>query len=1217
MLLRRPKMIPKLGGVFLFLLLLSTGLLFAQVDRATVTGIVTDETGALLPGSAVLATQIDTGATFTGVANASGVYNLTALPIGNYQIKVSHDGFKDSVATVYLIAAQVQQLNVKMTVGSTSQTVTVSSAPPLLESQTTNVGMTLESEAVEDLPLNATNGRDAMTLLTNTAPTMSASSITGNQVYSTFIFAGGLGWTNTAYIDGVDAGAGPQGAIATPGMDALQEVQVQTSNENAELGMTGSGVLLFELKSGTNKFHGSGFEFLQNEDLNANTWSNNYFLSNCATNSNPTQCRSVYRRPRDRFNDFGGSAGGPIWKNHTFVFGDYEYYTQSNDTLNVNALTVPTARMLTGDFGELLTGGTNSGPIINSSTGQPYINPCTGLAYQYGEIYDPRTWKTVNGVTCATPFAGNVIPSGLISSQAKVIAGLYSKYYVPTISRIYDNYPSINSNTPSIWKRSMDFKVDHSFSSDHHISASYDYVKWSSVTGGGLVANQGLSTRDPGPLSSEWSNNTPNFIARIVDNYSFTPNVLNTIGLGYSSTQYIQMPTATISNAGQYGFNADASSFPTISYGGSNGVGEQGNSTGVSNYQNYYGYHFQDTLAWQRKNHSFKFGGELYFQGLNTETGGNIENFTFAANTGGPTDSSITPWVGSGFASMMMGNVQSASKNIPYAVYPRQKYLTLFGQDDIKVNNKLTANIGMTWDFTFAGHAQNGHWTNFDVAQQNPNWAPYMGAWTFAQNSGDTFQVNNTFRQFGPHVGLAYQITPKLLGRVSYGLFYVPLGEMNSGAGYNFPSQQAEFWQGTNTVVNSIPGATAFNWDNGYPGQTVTLARTIDQTSQGYDYALYINPDTLKLGYTSDYYIGVQYEMAKNLLWDIRYVGTRGNDLHDTPESIGMNYPSLSTYVPLLVSGKINSMVSSASDAAALGVPYPYAGFSGPAYAAIAPFPQFAYNGSLVKEADIRMGVSAYDAAIFELKSMNFHGLNADLSLTISHLTGSNLSNRDSAYNGNYGYQSADDIQASRNWVQASDTKGIGEGYVTYQLPVGRGRHWLSTSSRLDYLVGGWTIGAFGSYASASPMGAVTSTVQWPFFFSSQRANFTNGATPFNMKNHFHGKVNLSNTASTSNRDFNPNLFATPTLGTLGNSPFKYNNWRWNSGVAHENASLNKAFTFGGERKYEASLRAEFYNVFNRHYLGSPETNMTSANFGNVTSVSGNRSAQVAARFRW
>jgi hypothetical protein len=352
-------------------------------------------------------------------------------------------------------------------------------------------------------------------------------------------------------------------------------------------------------------------------------------------------------------------------------------------------------------------------------------------------------------------------------------------------------------------------------------------------------------------------------------------------------------------------------------------------------------------------------------------------------------------------------------------------------------------------------------------------------------------------------------------------------------------------------------------------------------------------------------------------------MGTTGRDLHDDPESIGRNYPSFSTYSALLTSGHINDTISNAAQAAAANVPYPYPGFSGPAYAAIAPIPQAAsYNNTTVLTTGEQLGVSDYNAVIIEMKARKSHGLSGDLSYTVSHLTGSNLVRNNFANQWGYGYQSADDIPASHNWIQPMDQKSLAEGYVTYYLPLGGGQKWLSASSRLvNYAVSGWTVGAFGSYGSGFPMGTVSSAIQYPFFFGNQRANFANGATADNIKNHFGKHLNLANSTDSSNQDFNPNLFSTPTLGTLGTTPYYYKNWRWNSGAAQENGSLMKAFSFGRDGRFRATIRAEAFNVFNRHYFAAPNTNSSSPYFGQVTSLDAsrpeNRTGQLAARFQW
>lgn len=226
--------------------------------------------------------------------------------MGPYMLSVSQPGFKDyNLTGIVLIAAQVAELNVTMQLGASTETVTVTGAAPLLNAETSSVATTLEATAVEDLLLNASGGQDALTLALATTP----STVGKNGTNQDFIsIAGQPPLTNSVYLDGVESTTGLQGNSATPSKDALQEIQVMNNVADAEFG-TGTAEI-FQLKSGTNQFHGTAFEIFQNEDLNANTWSNNWFAGN--TCNGIATCLATYARKRDRFNDYGGSAGGPI-----------------------------------------------------------------------------------------------------------------------------------------------------------------------------------------------------------------------------------------------------------------------------------------------------------------------------------------------------------------------------------------------------------------------------------------------------------------------------------------------------------------------------------------------------------------------------------------------------------------------------------------------------------------------------------------------------------------------------------------------------------------------------------------------------------------------------------------------------------------------------------------------------------------------------------------
>lgn len=1220
----------RIGALALMMLIIST-VARSQGNRATITGVVTDTSGATVADATVSVTNTATGVAFTQKTNAVGIYRIPALDVGSYSIQISREGFKRYERTdIQLSAAQVAQINAELVLGAIQEAVVVTANAPFLEAETSSTAMTMKEDAIRNLPLNAAGGRDALNLMLSTVPLLSGSAQSPSSEIIMRV-GGGQDHASTVYIDGVEATAGFQGDVATPGLDALQEMQVQTSGITAELGSTGGGVVMYELKSGTNKFHGSGFEFLQNEALNANTWGNNQFLSGCAPSDK--ECRQQYKRARYRFNDWGFSAGGPIWKDRTFIFGDYEYYKNTDHGLALNALTVPTAQMLKGDFSQLLTGGARTGPILDGG-GNPVINPCTGAAYHYGQIFDPQTQRQVGGVTCADPFPGNIIPPNRLSTVAQKVAAAYSKYYTPTIDRVVNNFPAMAAGTPDQTKRNVDIKVDHSFSDKHRLSFSMDYMKFTgeSVNGGFWY------TLGDGPFDSGYDGLYPYWTYRITDNYVFTPRVLNSFSFGFSRVTQDQGPHPKVDQT-TYGFQApgaigNSQQFPCMGFNGANGVGET--SIGMCwNLHNYYNaFRIQDTLTWQRGRHGFKFGGTVFLQQMNGGLGGS-EHYRFAADTGGPIDPSVQPYVGNGFANFMLGNVQSAGALAVVANYPRRKSLHLFAQDDIKVSQNLTVNVGVLWDYNLRLHDKAGQLTNFDLTQQNPLWAPYKGAWTFANNSGDSFERNEYHYQFGPHIGFAYRLTKKLVARGSYGLYYVPIETMNGGAGPGgSPSTQNFFFFGTNSVPNSVEGSIAFNIDNGYPGQTQYLPRTITQTSLGgYGRVDYTQPDFLRLGRSQNWSFGAQYEVAKDVLLDVRYMANRASGLHDTSLDGYINFPSWSTYQSVWSancgsaqspSSCINYQINAPADAAfvsqqsGITVPYPYAGFSGTTATAISPLPQVTSIGYQAWSYGNNHGVSAYNALVAEVKTRNAHGLNIDFSYTLSKATGNVRSATNYSTTWGYSFQSPADLAVAKNWVMGFDRRHLAKGYITYDLPFGRNQKFLSGGGWMDRIVGGWTLGYSGSYGSGTPMGTVWSTVAVPNFFAGTlRANFANGANANNLTHHFSGKLDLTNQQNPSNNGFAPKLFADPAVGTLGNTPYNYNNWRWNPGAASESMSVIKHFSFGHDGRFQASLRGEFYNVFNRHYFGGPDTNLNSSTFGQVTSVWGNRNGQLGARIQW
>jgi hypothetical protein len=1083
------------------------------------------------------------------------------------------------------------------------------------------LGTTMEANAMTDLPLNVSGGRDASVLLYSTVPTM-----TGG--YYLDHIAGSPSFSKTIMIDGTDGNNGMQGFVFAPGMDAIQEMQAQTGSIGVEGSGTGGGVIMYEIKSGTNQFHGSAFYFLHNEIFDANTWESNFFRAQCA--SGDTSCKQTYKRAPDRLNDYGFSAGGPIWKKHTFIFGDYERYVQKNLEQTPLGTNVPTAKMLTGDFSQLLTNGFYSGQIayFNAQNQVVYAtDPCDNNSpVMVGEIFDPTTWNPALG--CGKPFAGNLIPSGRLSTISKGLASIFQQDYAPSPfaptgpgSLTQFNYPTMVSSSPWTNRTAVDLKLDQIFSDKHHLSTSFDYlsIPVRNVPAGGLFDLKA----NGGPFSSASHQSQVDRIFRVIDTYALTPNLLNSLTFSMAQNFVHDDPDTRV-NPSTYGFTNDANSinFPNISYWGSNSVSLSAIGTSTEDVYALNGFHYGDKLQWVKGRHHFSFGGEFTALQNNSNYGGNVQSYVFDTREGNSGDNaSLYNYSGFGFANFMLGDVQSAGQNIPYATYNRRKVFDMYVQDQMKVNSKLTLTMGLRWDVTLPEHEKFGHWTNWDTSLVNPSgiWGNYAGAWAFAGSGNATFEKYEDYHQFGPHIGAAYQVTNKLVARAGFGLFYVPIG-MNERDNHNYasPDEQNYFYSPVNQVTNLLPGTYDFNWDSkAYPGTSQNL-----QTNSSESLALLngqwpwtIDPNSLHLGTTKNWNAGVQYQLTKDMVLNVDYSGNIGRNLHDGALLAYQNYPSFGAYQSLWNSGHVNDWVSDPTSAHNAGIAYPYTGFAGDAWTAIGPYPQVASAGwALVVNSEAPVGSSAYNALIAEVVSRHSNGLTMDLSYTLSKATGnvaldSNLQNT----GGTYWYQDQADYQATGN-VLSYDTRHIVKGYATYDLPFGAHQRWGGGARNLNYLIGGWTVGFQPAYTSGQPLlGPGTGYALIYPGWMGLRANLAPGAK---LGNTFK-KLNPLNLTAAGGQFFNPANFTAPTNGTLGSSPFIFNHWRgWAS--VNENLSAIKHFSFGHDGRYTGSIRADFYDVFNRHQWGEPDVgSLSDAAFGYVTSVSGNRTGQIQARFAW
>lgn len=1181
-----------------FLILLMAAFATAQSDRGTLTGRVTDPSGAVVPNVGVTATHVDTKVVSHGVTSDLGSYTIPNLPIGTYTIEFKVSNFKTYVQEhVTISLGQIVKLDVALALGATTESIEVQADASPLATETANVGTNMKGSDLTILPLSVAGGRDVSNFAFAAVPT-----VTGNS-WSTSI-AGSQTMTKAIVVDGTDANAGIQGTQPPPGMESVQEFEVQTV-VGADAAATGGGAFMYTLKSGTNDFHGSAYGFLANEALDANTWDNNFY---------------GLPRARDRYKDWGFSSGGPVYlpkiyngKNKTFIFGSYEHYDQNDLRFTTSGSTVPTLAMRSGDFSALLDQSVNFG------------TDSAGNTIYRGAIFNPPTGNV---------FPGNIIPSDQISPQAKKVLALYDQYK-PMNDNLTNNYGSLVNGTPIFTMHHLDFKVDQHFGDKNHLSASINYYRQPFLSNSGGLWLQGSS--DPGPLAFSQSATQTSKGVRFVDDHIFSPTLFNTFSLAYNNWYKSETTGSPVDNAG-LGFpvpeGAASNNLPVISFGCVNTFTQICESQIGSRFGYIYQYtqwQIRDGLSWIKGRHTLKFGGELKLFRPKDSGSSHYYSYSFGNATGMPdalyTNSEINSQIGFGFANFMLGEVGSGTQGTGLASRAGRDGLNFSIHDSIKVTPKLTVNMGLRWDFNTPWHEYDGHWTNFTLDAVNPSWAPLKGAYQYAQSGSDSWEKNQKYNQFAPYIGAAYQVKPRLVVRGSWGLRYIPLGINQWGTlPYNIDGQAIMGYTGTNNTQGIAPNQVAFNWDNTIYGGTFIPAGTDPAANRMYTWAtVSVDPNMLHLGRVQNWNVGVQYEVGKDALLDVNYVGNIGRDLHNGMLN-PLNYPTLSQYLPLLKSGHAGDWIASEADAQTAGVPwYPFivdavGGYGGyPANAAIGPFPQtMGPDNNPILFAGSPLGKSAYRALIVEFKKRYGNGLAADLNYTYQHAT-TNTDSTPGVQDGGAmteGWKNGSQWQDPYAYDSFADTVAPNipqhqiKGYFVYDLPFGKGKKWAANSGAANYLVGGWQLGAVVGYHSGMPIRAVGRSNGYPGW-SSVYANQVGS-----LNNTFQG-LNLNNLADPSNLMFDPKAFTDPAFGEFGNQQlytYGFTSWAY----FNEDFSILKRFAFGKEGRFKASLRAEFFNIFNRHHWYDPNSGATNSDyFGAVTGVSGNRRGQVGARFEW
>ena len=584
-------------------LLLFTGVVVAQSDRASITGTVKDPSGAVVAGVEVTAVNVGTNLRTNALTNELGFYTITNLAIGQYTLTFSREGFRRfEQKGIVLNVRQVAQIDATMPIGATAETVEVNANATVLQTQTATVSTNLTNDVVSTLPLNVYGGRSLSTFMFAYVP-----GVEGGDYDSHIV--GSLSKTKEVMIDGTSAVSQIGGYISesSPPFEAVEEFQVSTTSIRSDEGHSGGGVFRYNLKSGTNQWHGSAFGFLHNEIFDANSWRNNYHKAvDVPAESDPTRAAflsKLYSRPDDRLYDWGGSFGGPIVKNKLFFYTSAERYTFENYGLGAMNQTVPTTAFLNGDFSAML------------DTTQALGTDGAGNTVYKGAIIDPQSGNV---------FVGNIIPTDRFSAVSQKIVDIYKQSYQPLAPGLTNNNSMpVNQPAPFYKISSFSVKLDYNLSSAHRLNGSYI---WSAIPR--VLADQGgvwaPGSQDGGPLANAYNHRTTAPSIRFSESWTISNNLLNVFNATFNR---FRNPSSAVSQKGNWSSalglgDFGAGNFPIVRFNGINS--DQGRTAGDgtfvaesplgSQFNDFYAgntFIFGDNFSWVKGRHTWKFGAEM------------------------------------------------------------------------------------------------------------------------------------------------------------------------------------------------------------------------------------------------------------------------------------------------------------------------------------------------------------------------------------------------------------------------------------------------------------------------------------------------------------------------------------------------------------------------------------------------------------------------------
>jgi outer membrane receptor protein involved in Fe transport len=1127
-------------------ILSGSGVALAQTSQ--ITGRITDTSHGTIRGANITATHVDRGVKRVTTSNEEGYYTVPLLQPGNYEVTVEMSGFKPITQSgITLRVQEVARLDFTLEVGEVAERVSVIAEAPLLERETSSLGKVIDARRIEKLPLLGRNPYSLVALVPGARPSIGLNDLPVDQI-STFAVSinGARANQNEYLLDGAPNTAAAQNQpviFANP--DAVQEFKVETNSYSAQYGRAAGGIFNIVTKSGTNELHGTLYDYLRNDALNANN-----FFSN----------RAGIRKAPFQFNQFGATLGGPIvvpgynGRERSFFFVSYEGVRFSQGGTYVG--TVPTLLQREGNFSETRDSQGRLIQIFDPATTRP--NPANPAQF----IRDP--------------FSGNVVPRDRWNPVAvKLLDFIPLPNAAGNAVTGAGNY--VTSAVNRIRKDTFSVRLDHHLTPAQHLAGRFNYddtpLNRADVYGS-------LASPTFGPQVFKRRN------LGLTYTVTFSPVMVGSFLISFTRLENNRLPRSFGFDITQLGLPAALKSqlfpesFPAITVTGMGGASSLPNTgtgalLGGSDLITF----GDNTASWvgsltrSFSRHTLKFGGEARLLRPNyRQFSDQAIQFSFTqAFTQGPNAGVASPTAGVGFASLLLGVAGGSYTRVP-ALAMQHIYWGGFVQDDWKLTNKLTLNVGVRYEYETPRTDRFNQLTNFDPHLTPPLVAPGLnlqGALAFVGVNGRARgQWDPDRNNFAPRVGLAYQLTPKTVVRAGFGVFYAAMTGVGGGSG----AFGVAGFEAATSVVTSLDGVRPVTFlDHPYPtgvnqptgsslGPATLLGQSIRFTARD-----------ARTSNSKQWNLNVQRELPGHVLFEVGYAGNRGlklqNDLelNQLPDSALALGDALRQQVPNPFFGQITTGALSARTVARAQLLRPYAHLQS-ITAVNATFASSNYHGLVVS------GSRRFNQGLTMMASYTFSKL---IDQATGAFAGEPLSTA--------GFQNFNNLRAERSRSSLDAPHRFVVNGV-YALPFGADQRFRPTGV-LGVIANGWELSGILTFQSGGPL-AITSASNTTFSQGGgQRPNLTGQ------------QLRLADGERSIARWFNTAAFSAPPPFTFGNAPRTLGSIR-SDGIANADLSLVRTTKLAGRTALQ--FRSELFNLLNTPRFAPPNTSFGSPAFGQV-----------------